>query len=231
MAGYKPIGLDYGVDDTTLTYMYNPQATMANIAKMPDTSNMPVYGQSPNGSGPMLFEPNGVTPMATNSGVIPNLQSTAAPSTQASPNMRQNFVPTPQVAAPVSTPTPGSGFTPISGPAYSAANGSSAYNPMGTATPQAQSMFSGVGETLSNGWDAIGGWQGLQSGLQAATGIFQAYQGMEALGLAEDKFNFQKDAWQANYDMQKDAYDRQVAQVESRKSFLQRGGSELEENQ
>ncbi len=119
----------------------------------------------------------------------------------------------------------GSNFSPIGGGAgvnpYTTSSLVSNLEPV-SAAAGGDSMFSSIGDTASSMWDGIGGWQGLQSGIQTGLGAFQAYQGMEALDLANEKFGFQKDAWQKNYNMQKDAYDRQVAQVESRKEFLSR---------
>lgn len=239
MAAFSPLGTDYGVDDTTLTYMYNPSAPRPNVSIAPKGYNLPIYSTNPNGSNATLFEPNGITPLPNNDGVLPNISP--APVAQPIPMSTQGAGfnpiqgPSPMAAA---QPSPmASGFSPISGPAYNAVNGNSSYSPPitsgvpGVTGPSNTGMSTGFGDTLSSGWNAIGGWQGLQSGLQTAGGLFQAYQGMQALDLAKEKFGFQKDAWQANYDMQKDAYDRQVAQVESRRNFLQRGGSDREENQ
>ena len=69
-------------------------------------------------------------------------------------------------------------------------------------------------------FESIGGIEGLAQGAQAIQGLFGVYQGMEALDMAQEKFDFQKDAWNKNFAMQKDAYDRQVEQVESRKAAL-----------
>jgi hypothetical protein len=114
--------------------------------------------------------------------------------------------------------------SPFSSSATAAAG--SGVRALNTATPTTgdtsflSNAWQGTKDTASGVWDSIGGWQGLNTGLQTATGLFQTYQGMKTLQLAEDQFDFQKNAWQENYNMQKDAYDRQVAQVESRKAFF-----------
>lgn len=46
--------------------------------------------------------------------------------------------------------------------------------------------------------------------LQAATGLAQSWLGFQQLGLAEDQLAFQQNAWQEQFDIQKQEYDRQV---------------------
>lgn len=72
-------------------------------------------------------------------------------------------------------------------------------------------------------WQDIGGWEGVQAGINTATGLFQAYQGFQALDLAKDQFQFSKDAWTQNFNMQKDAYDREVTRMEGVNKALQGG--------
>lgn len=88
--------------------------------------------------------------------------------------------------------------------------------------PQQAGFLSGVGDSLSGGWDAIGGMQGLSQGLNALSGIGQTYMGFQQLGLAEDQFNFTRNAWQQDYDMRLADYNRQVSRQEDRDAALAR---------
>ncbi|AUR82507.1 coil containing protein [Vibrio phage 1.152.O._10N.222.46.E1] len=88
--------------------------------------------------------------------------------------------------------------------------------------PQQTSFLSGVGDSLSGGWDAIGGMQGLATGLDTLSGIGQTYMGFQQLGLAEDQFNFTRNAWQQDYDMRLQDYNRQVTRQEERDAALAR---------
>lgn len=107
----------------------------------------------------------------------------------------------------------------------SAPTGQYSFDPLTPFVPEGNTSFASnawgnTKEALSNAWEGIGGWQGLNTGLQTATGLAQVYQGFQALDLSKDQYNFQKNAWQKNFAMQKDAYDRNVADVESRKAFF-----------
>lgn len=92
---------------------------------------------------------------------------------------------------------------------------------VGTPTPQTN-FLSDVGSSLSNGWDAIGGMQGVSTGLNALAGIGQTYLGFQQLGLAEDQFNFTRNAWQQDYNMRLEDYNRRVTRQEDRDAAMAR---------
>ena len=50
---------------------------------------------------------------------------------------------------------------------------------------------------------------GLQA-LQAGTGLANTFLGFKNLSVAKDQLSFQKSAWQKQFDIQKEQYDRQV---------------------
>ncbi|AUR87173.1 hypothetical protein HYP58_gp27 [Vibrio phage 1.097.O._10N.286.49.B3] len=91
---------------------------------------------------------------------------------------------------------------------------------VGTNPQQQPNFLTGVGNTISNGWEAIGGMQGLATGLNAVSGIGQTALGFQQLGLAEDQFNFTRNAWQSDYDMRLQDYNRRVTRQDSKDSAL-----------
>lgn len=228
MATFTPLGVNYGVSDDTLTRMYNPEAMNAGVNSISPWSNFQDFHNSTVGQ---LFNQTPTNQVAT---PVP-YRATPTPTAPVNAPVSNAF--SPIGSAPVADAMNNSTFTPSAngGAPFTAEslaantqpiNFSPAQQTAVNALPGNQTgIFNTIGESASNLWEGIGGWQGVQAGLDTATGIFEAYQGMEALDLAQDKFNFQKDAFERNFAMQKDAYDRQVAQVESRKKFLQRGGS------
>lgn len=93
---------------------------------------------------------------------------------------------------------------------------------VGTGNTQQAGFLSGVGDSLSNGWNALGGMEGVSQGLNALSGIGQSYLGFQQLGLAEDQFNFTRNSWQQDYDMRLADYNRQVSRQEDRDAALAR---------
>ena len=84
-----------------------------------------------------------------------------------------------------------------------------------------QNQGTGTGSNfLSNGWDAMGGMEGLSQGLSALSGVGQTFLGFQQLGQAKDQLNFTKNAWQADYDMRLADYNRSVARQESKDEAL-----------
>lgn len=226
MATFTPLGVNYGVSNDTLTRMYNPDAFNAGVNSISPWSGFEdfhnstvgqLFNQTPTNQiatpVPYRATPNPATPVANN--FFSPIGSSAV--TDAMNN--STFAPSANGGAPFTAESLAANTQPI--------DFTPAQQQAVTKLPGNQSggIFNSIGEGAGGLWDSIGGWQGVEAGLNAATGIFKAYQGMEALDLAQDKFNFQRDAFERNFAMQKDAYDRQVAQVESRKEFLQRGGS------
>lgn len=60
----------------------------------------------------------------------------------------------------------------------------------------------------SSGWlDSIGGLQGLQLGIGGLSALGNLYFGSQQLGLAQDQFNFQKQAYNTNLANQTKAYN------------------------
>ncbi|AGH57610.1 hypothetical protein PYDG_00081 [Pseudoalteromonas phage pYD6-A] len=172
-------------------------------------------------NGPAIPSNRGFTPIATPQ------TTTVNPVNSMVNNSFSSIGSSPVTNAINNTTAPTNNFTPFTGGFgnVESATGIDTANTFSQSIPTADATtgWSSIGDGISTAWDSIGGWQGVQAGLNTASGLFQAYQGMEALDLAQDKFNFQRDAWRQNFAMQKDAYDRQVAQVESRKEFLRRG--------
>ncbi|PTP95462.1 hypothetical protein [Vibrio splendidus] len=79
-----------------------------------------------------------------------------------------------------------------------------------------------AGNTVSNGWEAIGGMQGLATGLEAVGNVWGTYNGMQAVDLAKDQFNFQKGAWEQDYNMRLEDYNRRVGRQDSKDAALAR---------
>lgn len=65
-------------------------------------------------------------------------------------------------------------------------------------------IFAGLGDWLNNNGGAV------STGLEAFTGLANLYTGFKALGLQEDAFDFQKDAWWKNYNNQVQDYENQL---------------------
>lgn len=81
---------------------------------------------------------------------------------------------------------------------------------MSLANQSSGSMFDGF---LTDGKGGMG-W-GAQA-IGAVSGLAQGYLGFQQLGLAEDQFAFQKNAWQDQFDIQKEDYDRKVSERNAR---------------
>lgn len=60
-------------------------------------------------------------------------------------------------------------------------------------------------------------------GAQLALNAFNAFQGYKALGLAEDQFNFQKDAWKADYANNIQAYNTSLADILGARAAMETG--------
>jgi hypothetical protein len=69
------------------------------------------------------------------------------------------------------------------------------------------------------GWLAKGGWDSIGKGLNAVSNVANAYTGLKQLSQAKKMFNFQKDAWNLDYQNRAMEYnDRATA----RNAMLQR---------
>lgn len=77
-------------------------------------------------------------------------------------------------------------------------------NPGGTGTAQQGSFMDGFFMNEQGG-PGVG-----ISALQAATGLANTFMGFKQLGVAKDQLAFTKSAWQKQFDIQKEQYDRQV---------------------
>lgn len=66
-------------------------------------------------------------------------------------------------------------------------------------------------------------WDTVSNVTDAATGIFSVYQGMQNLGLAQDQFDFRKNAWQQDYNQRLDAYNTEVERRAGRDAALAGG--------
>lgn len=66
----------------------------------------------------------------------------------------------------------------------------------------------GTGQPGSQGW-------GIPA-LGAATGLAQSWLGFQNLGLAQEQFDFQKNAYDKQFTMQKEEYDRRKAERDAR---------------
>lgn len=81
-----------------------------------------------------------------------------------------------------------------------------------TQTPQMNyANVGGGGNPMSafgNFWNNNG--QGIMGGLGAATGLMNLYSGFKALGMQEDQFDFQKEAWTKNYNNQVKDYENRI---------------------
>ena len=85
-------------------------------------------------------------------------------------------------------------------------------------TPEVSSIFGTDGFGLNTGT-----MKGLGSIGDIASGLGSLYLGSKQLGLAEDKFKFDKDMLNKQYAMAKENYDRQKARSESIGSQMQSG--------
>jgi hypothetical protein len=61
---------------------------------------------------------------------------------------------------------------------------------------------------FGNFWNNNG--QGIMQGLGAVTGLANLYAGFRALGMQEDQFDFQKEAWNKNYNNQVKDYENRL---------------------
>ena len=86
------------------------------------------------------------------------------------------------------------------------------------AVPQSDSLFGADGFGMNTGT-----LKGLGSIGNIAQGIGGLYLGSKQLGLAKDKFAFDKDMVNKQYAMAKDAYDKQVARANSIGSQMNAG--------
>ena len=77
-------------------------------------------------------------------------------------------------------------------------------------TNAGEGLFGAEGFGLNNGT-----LKGLGSIGNIATGLGGIYLGTKQLGLAKEKFAFDKDMINKQYDMAKDAYDKQVARAKN----------------
>jgi hypothetical protein len=109
-------------------------------------------------------------------------------------------------------------FSPISGTqsigdliAGANANNVGQFSPISGGTTDTASWFSGSNVNPSN-WTAAG----IGQGIGAAKGLFDVYSGWQSMNLAEDQFNFSKDAWQTDYNQRKESYDYEIARREGR---------------
>lgn len=88
--------------------------------------------------------------------------------------------------------------------------------------PSNSSMFGDIFGSEGFGLNK-GTMQGLGSIGQIGSGIGQLFLGAKQMGLAEDKFEFDKDMLNKQYAMAKENYDRQKARSESIGSQMQSG--------
>ena len=72
------------------------------------------------------------------------------------------------------------------------------------------------GKKDNNSWGSAEGWQAAGTVIKGVGGLASAYTGMQNYELARDAHNAQKDQWQANYDMQKKAYNTGIDQYNQR---------------
>lgn len=212
-------GAYQGVPNATPAYKNSTGVMTSNGAAIPtaggfspitnnNTSTQTGYGYIPQGTGTGSVSDGSVAAIFPSSQVTP-----------------QNSVFTPQTQGGIATPgtvgTDPSIFQAIG----NHTDGSWVSNPniASVGTNQQQAGFlSGVGDSVSSGWDAIGGMQGLSTGLNTLSGLGQTYLGFQQLGLAEDQFNFTRNSWQQDYDMRLQDYNRQVERQEGRDAALAR---------
>ena len=71
-------------------------------------------------------------------------------------------------------------------------------------------------------WDTIGGMEGIAQGLGALGGIGKTALGFQQLGLAEDQFSFTKNAWQQDYNMRLEDYNRKVSRQDQKDAAFAR---------
>lgn len=135
------------------------------------------------------------------------------------PQQQQPYVVGNTVAPTVNNTTQAGLFNPQQAPASFSGYGSRQYT---EGLLQDQSDLSGLnninaGDTgFSFGSPSSWNWDGIGTGLNLANQAFNAYLGYEQLQQGKEQLAFTKDAWQKNYEMQRDAYDREVSAQESR---------------
>ena len=80
----------------------------------------------------------------------------------------------------------------------------------GAAGPGQGGMWENLRGSIGQGFDKIGGIlgsEGFQSGMGAFSTLANMYTGFKSLGLAKDQLNFQKKAWNKNYQAQIKDYE------------------------
>lgn len=78
-----------------------------------------------------------------------------------------------------------------------------------SAWDQFSGLFDGFFTQEGPGGQPIGGW-GLNA-LNAGNGLLQSWLGFQQLGMAQDQFDFQKNAWNAQYNDNKTMLNTQMA--------------------
>lgn len=97
-------------------------------------------------------------------------------------------------------------------------------NPVGSMTNLDKGMYLNNAGDTTLGLDN-GTWGNIGAGLNIAQGLAGLYLGNKQLGLAEDQFAFNKDMATKEYDMAKDAYDRNVKRAEGIGAQMRAGSS------
>lgn len=91
-------------------------------------------------------------------------------------------------------------------------------NVTNSAVPTAQTGFDWGGLSPAN-WD----WSTIGNVTDTAAGLFSIYQGMQGLNMAQDQFDFRKNAWQQDYNQRLEAYNTEIERRAGRDAALAGG--------